>query len=343
MLIPIICQIFLYLISYTTAQPNFVSHVCQDTFGNYTANSAFKKNLDTLFSTISSDTKIDYGFYNFSVGKNFDIVNGIGLCRPDVSATDCRRCLNEGAQAIVQACPYQKDGIGWYDQCMLRYSDRYIFGKKEFGPWYPLHSLVLSAINKGKYNQTASTLLTKLQAEAASGDYRRKFAAGKANVTSSFSIYALVQCTPDLESFDCYDCLESGISYALTTYYGEQARVFFTSCNIRYENYEFYDSSSLISLDSPPPPAASASRLPTVIIKGKGRKRLKILIEILLPIIVTSLLLILVLFGRYFRRRTRAPDQIKSKVDICLRSMYNKGIFPSSRMFSVLGCYFWKS
>ncbi|KAL2931636.1 Cysteine-rich repeat secretory protein 38 [Bienertia sinuspersici] len=179
MLILILCQIFVYSFSYATAQRNFISHVCQDTFGNYTSNSAFEKNLNTLFSTMLSDTKIDHGFYNISVGQNFDVVHGIGLCRPDVSATDCRNCLSEGTRAIVLNCRNQKDAVGW---------------KMEIGPWYPLHSRVLYkifGISKERFNHSASTLLTKLQAKAASGDSHRKFGAGEPKITSSFSIYAL--------------------------------------------------------------------------------------------------------------------------------------------------------
>ncbi|KMT03978.1 hypothetical protein BVRB_8g186840 isoform B [Beta vulgaris subsp. vulgaris] len=320
-----------------------------------------------------SDTKIDYGFYNMSVGKNLDTVHGIGLCKPDISAAACRRCLRNGAQAIVVACPYQRDGIGWYEECMIRYSDRYIFGKKEFGPWYFLRDRPLAEVDPRKFNHTASTLLAKLKVKAASGDYHRKFGAGEAKVTNSFTIYALVQCTPDLEFSDCYQCLDYAISYSLTDNYGLQARIFFTSCNIRYENYPFYDSSSLRLLDIPPPPppkSASRPHLPIVTTKGKGRKKRRVLIEILLPII-TSLLLITALFGCYFlRRRTKARNQIKSgnavrnpeslqmnfetiraatdnfsianklgQVDICLRSMCNKGISPSSQMFLGLECY----
>uniref|UniRef100_A0A803LKV8 Uncharacterized protein n=1 Tax=Chenopodium quinoa TaxID=63459 RepID=A0A803LKV8_CHEQI len=272
--------------SHTTAQPDFMAHVCQDTFGNYTANSAFKKNLDTLFSTISSDTRIDYGFYNFSVGQHLDRVNGIGLCRPDVASADCRSCLDEGAHAIVQECPTQKDAIGWYD---------------------------VFSVDKVKYNQTVSTLLAKLQAKAASGDSRRKFGAGKANVTGSITMYALVQCTPDLESFDCYDCLDNAIYTSLTKNSEKNARVVRTSCSIRYENYPFYDSKSLMSLDQPSAPPPKPPFLPpsnTITKKGKrSSKKVRVLIEILLPT-TTFLLLVSALIVCYCLKRK--PNAQKS-------------------------------
>ncbi|KAL2931125.1 Cysteine-rich receptor-like protein kinase 26, partial [Bienertia sinuspersici] len=294
----IIFQLTLYLShTYTTAQPKFISRVCQDTFGNYTANSPFKKNLDTLLSTIVSNTNIDYGFYNFSVGTNLDIVNGIGLCSPELPVHDCRSCLSNAARAIVHSCPNQKDAIGWYDSCMIRYSNRYIFHKLEFGPWYKVHYPILRSIDKGLYNKTASTLLTKLQARAAFGNSLRKFAADKANVTSDFTVYAIVQCTPDLESFDCYSCL----GHAIATYYqqeGQQARLFFTSCNIRlFHDYMLYDLSSLNSL------------LPQT--QGKASKKWRVFVEILLPIIA-SLLILAAIFGCYFsRKRSKLKNRIK--------------------------------
>lgn len=247
------------------SQPGFNSYVCQDTFGNYTRNSIFKKNLDNLISTITSDTKIDYGFYNLSFGKNLDIVNGIGLCNIDISADDCHKCLSQAASALVLGCPNQKDAIGWYETCMFRYSNRYIFRKLEFGPWFHFQDDSRFR-DKGKFNQTAATLLAKLQNKAASGDSSRKYAAGKANITSSYAIYAFAQCTPDLEYSDCYYCLDQAIYFALTQLFGQTNRVFYTSCKIRMEDYHFYNATYLNSLETLKPldrPSRSPSSVPT--------------------------------------------------------------------------------
>ncbi|KAK9706509.1 hypothetical protein RND81_07G130900 [Saponaria officinalis] len=255
-------QIYVYLLCNTAAQPNLVSRVCQDTFGNYTSNSTFQTNLNTLLSKITSPSNINYGFSNMSVGKNFDIVNGIGLCRPDQQLDECSQCLQQAAAALVQQCPNQKDAIGWYEACMIRYSDRYIFGKMELGPWYHLESKVFG-VDQAKLNHTAAHLLAKLQTKAASGNSQLKYAYGTANVSiSTVTIYALAQCTPDLTYFDCYNCIDNAISFGLTSLYGHQARLFFTSCNIRYESFAFVDSAKLISLKSPlphPPPALTGT------------------------------------------------------------------------------------
>jgi len=203
-----------------------------------------------------------------------DRVNGIALCRPDLSVALCQSCLKEASSEISEDCFNQRDAIMWYDQCMLRYSDRYIFSKLEFGPWFHDNGSLFGVDVEG-LDQKASTLLTRLKKEASfSGDSRYKFAAGVVNVGLPWSVYALVQCTPDLEEYDCYNCLDNAINFSLSYSSGRQGYVFYTSCNIRYENWAFYNVTSLRFLDhekrrhSSPPPSPPISPLITVTKKG---------------------------------------------------------------------------
>ena len=58
--------IFLFIAQAITDLPSFEnSSVCLDK-GNYTSNSTYKVNLNHLLSTPTSNTEIDYGFYNSS-------------------------------------------------------------------------------------------------------------------------------------------------------------------------------------------------------------------------------------------------------------------------------------
>ena len=77
------------------AQPDFLYHFCIEGASNYTSNSTYKANLNTLISSLLSDNAIDYGFYNFSVGQNSERVNAIGLCRGDVTPDVCRSCMSQ--------------------------------------------------------------------------------------------------------------------------------------------------------------------------------------------------------------------------------------------------------
>lgn len=75
----------------------------------------------------------------------------------------------------------------------------------------------------------------------------------------SETIYALVQCTPNLENNQCTDCLDT-INESVPTTLAEGKsglRALGPSCNFRYETYSFYQ---------PPPdaPSPSSSPSPTV-------------------------------------------------------------------------------
>ncbi|KAM4113990.1 hypothetical protein ACJW30_04G036700 [Castanea mollissima] len=125
-----VCSRLLFLssicmfIAQAIAQPNFLYQFCLNN-DNYTSNSTYKANLNHRLSSLSSNTEIDYGFYNSSYGQNPDKVYALGLCRGDVKP-----------DLLTQLCPNQKETIVWYDYCMLRSSLRNIFGIMENSPFY---------------------------------------------------------------------------------------------------------------------------------------------------------------------------------------------------------------
>ncbi|CAL5409643.1 unnamed protein product [Camellia sinensis] len=94
-----------------------------------TPNSTYKSNLDILLSVLSSNATFTNGFYNFTVGQDSsnDVVHGLFLCRGDVSANDCKNCVSTASKELLQLCPREKTAIAYYDNCLLRYSNQYIF------------------------------------------------------------------------------------------------------------------------------------------------------------------------------------------------------------------------
>jgi len=235
-----VCCLLFIVISQASAQYNFVS--CDNNKGNYTADSTYQTNLNTLLSNLTSDTQINYGFYNFSYGQNSDTVNAIGLCRGDVKPDECRSCLNDARDNLTQLCPNQKEAILYHDKCMLRYSNRSIFALMETEPSYYMYNMN-NATEVYQFNQVLMNLMRILTGMAASGDSRLKYAAANAAASNSQTIYGVVQCTPDLSQQECYRCLVGAIAEIPTCCSGRiGGRVGRPSCNIRYENYSFYDA-----------------------------------------------------------------------------------------------------
>lgn len=242
---------FIHLLVLSLAQPNFILQHCSDDNGNYTINSAYETNLNSLLSSISSNTAIDYGFYNESSGQEPDKVNAISLCRGDVSLEVCRGCVTNATQKILQVCPNQKEAIGWYDECMLRYSNNSIFREMETQPQLGLVNPQNVTGDVSAFNTGLQDLLTNLRNTAASGSSLLKFQTG--NTTANFqSIYALVQCTPDLSADMCSDCLDQVIGEIPSCCSGRiGGRVLTPSCYFRFELYRFFNST--VNLLPPPP------------------------------------------------------------------------------------------
>ncbi|XLR45155.1 hypothetical protein HN51_029268 [Arachis hypogaea] len=155
------------------------------------------KNLHTLFSTLASDTKIDYGFYNLSYGQNDDKVNAVGLCQGDLNQSDCRRCLNDSRIILPKHCPNQKEAVGWYDQCMLQYSNRTIFGSG-YVDNTPMQYLINmdNATDVEVFKQERASLMSNLRNNvSATGDSRRKYAAGSVTAVPSVTVLVFIMCS----------------------------------------------------------------------------------------------------------------------------------------------------
>ena len=128
-------QIFFYFALIHFVIPTAAHIICYDT-GNYTSNSTYRANLDGLLTSIIKNTKIDYGFYNFSAGESPDKVYAIALCTGDASPSECRSFINESRYDLLQSCPNQKEAIhwAWHKKCLIRYSYKSIFNILETDP-----------------------------------------------------------------------------------------------------------------------------------------------------------------------------------------------------------------
>ncbi|MBA0577363.1 hypothetical protein Golob_024138 [Gossypium lobatum] len=247
-----------FLLTLAVAQEEPLDYSCMETGGNFTINSTYETNLNRLISSFSANTANDYGFYNLSSGEGSSRVNSIALCRGDVGSSDCLGCINNATTELRSLCPDQREAIIWYDNCMFRYTNRSIFGVVEGDPLlYMWNDNNVTDVDA--FNQSLSTLLDSLINSASSGTSLRKFATGSAQVTPFQTVYALVQCTPDLSHAECTSCLSAAIEFIPECCDRKQGgRVLEPSCNFRFEIERFYN---LTTADTPltwtPPPPTS--------------------------------------------------------------------------------------
>ncbi|WRX27422.1 Protein kinase domain - like 10 [Theobroma cacao] len=248
-----------FFLSLTVAQQQRFYYFCLETSGSFTRSSAYEANLNRVLSSFSSNTANDYGFYNISSGQGSDAANAIALCRGDVNSGDCLDCIHNAATELRNLCSNEKEAIIWYENCLLRYTNRSIFGGAETNPSFYMWN-VNNVTDLDAFNQALIALMDNLSTNASSGTSLRKFATGSAEVTASQTIYALVQCTPDLTGPACSSCLSQAIALLPSCCNSKQGgMVFGPSCNLRFDIKRFYN---LAAPDTPlPPPSAPESSL----------------------------------------------------------------------------------
>lgn len=224
--------------------------------GNYTSNSTYAVNLNSTFQVLQRGLGDD-GFYNASVGQRTDRVNAMVLCRGDVQLEACQQCIEEGAEELLRSCPLQKQAIRWDERCMLRFSNATISGSLETSPmWYWWNPN--NATSPAQFEDDLRRLLDNLRRQAASGGSLRKVAAGEEKGPDFQTIFAMVQCTPDLSGPDCTTCLITANSNIPASCDGKRGcRVLSPSCYLRFEIYPFYNETRLREQEpvSPSPPA----------------------------------------------------------------------------------------
>lgn len=122
----------------------------------------------------------------------------------------------------------------------------------------------VARVDLNRFNELLAGLLNDLATKAA-GSAEEKFATGEVNFTRSDTLYGLVQCTPELSTFDCNMCFRSAIASVPNCCDGNQgARVLLPGCNIRYELYPFYNSTT--EALTPPVPVVQSRPSGTVVV-----------------------------------------------------------------------------
>ncbi|XP_022720566.1 cysteine-rich repeat secretory protein 38-like [Durio zibethinus] len=249
-------SVVLSLATLTLSDDVYFEHSCNEIRGNYTANSNYQGNLNSIVSHFSSLTEFNYGFFNLSAGVSPDNVNVIALCRGDLDQHQCNTCLNYTATELERFCPSNKEATAWSELCLVRYANRDMYGMLENDPRTCVYNLA-NASNPRKFNQALSRLLNDLKSKAAAGGPLRKYAAGNATAGNLQTVYATVQCTPDLDKRNCTTCLTYAMSELQKCCYGRiGCRVLRPNCVCRFEtNYRFYNQ---IAVPLPPSPTTSS-------------------------------------------------------------------------------------
>ena len=241
--------LFLLLLSFkphvTKAQsPNYVGDDCQNTTQQKALSSAYKTNLNSVLSWLSTDAATSKGYNHNSFGNNTsggdasDAVYGLYDCRGDIVGYFCQFCVSTASREVLQRCPNRVSAIVWYDFCILRYSNENFFGNVTVYPsWHAVRPKIVSSkeeIQKGL--DFMRGLIRKATVETNLLYFMDGF-----NLSSTQRRYGLVQCSRDLTNDGCRECLEAMLAHVPKCCEQNLGwQVLAASCLIKYDDYIFY-------------------------------------------------------------------------------------------------------
>ncbi|MFQ6661653.1 hypothetical protein Gotur_029745 [Gossypium turneri] len=282
---------------------------CNDS-GNFITNSTYGKNRDLILASLPSNVSAESGFFTASIGQNSDKVYALGVCRGDSTPDDCYRCVNSSTHDLIVSCHNQKEALLWASElkCFLRYANRPFFGIPELEPIDAGYNTGDIKSNLTEFDTVWESLMDTAVRNASSGS-STKYAAGEADVTVFQTIYALMQCTPDLSHKDCDSCLRQSVSYYESCYRGKQGGyVQKPNCWFRWDLYPFYISNASTTAPSlsPPLPVNSASK------NGDGGHSSHTLLIIIVPIIIFVVVIVILAAVILLKRnkKRKQDDQI---------------------------------
>ncbi|PON41058.1 Mitogen-activated protein kinase kinase kinase [Parasponia andersonii] len=227
----------------TPVNPNPLQKYCDGTqlSGN---NSPFEKNLNILLQSLVSSTPLT-GYNHTSFGNGSDRVYGQALCRGDVGAMDCQKCLENASQEVTTFCQ-RKQAILWYDLCQIRYSSQSFFQMMVYAGKEPDKNYSRENVSRpDQFRRILKEFITRLSDYAAFVDSETMFALGDTKYSKKGKIYGLAQCTRDITKTECRNCLTNALGDLKACCSSKEGGfVFSSSCSVRFDVSPFFNTSS---------------------------------------------------------------------------------------------------
>ncbi|KAK9706469.1 hypothetical protein RND81_07G127300, partial [Saponaria officinalis] len=265
----------------------------------------YHTNLNTVFRYLAANA-IDNptGFYSTSAGRlTSQPVYGLFQCRGDQNATACSNCVSTVTNIALpkKYCPNIEVGIIWYDECMVRYSNKSFIGIMDQAPSVQLWDDKNITGNQTRFIDLLGSAMDDVAVQVINGSNPKKYGTKVVNVTKSMKLYALGQCTLDLSSSDCNLCLRIGIGMLPVMVDGS---VLMPSCIVRYATYPFFYDNNIVPAPSVTGDSTDGDRRAILISAGnKKASSKKVIVVIIVPIAAITIAVLAILF--IFRKRAK--------------------------------------
>ncbi|KAF3487648.1 hypothetical protein F2Q69_00056802 [Brassica cretica] len=212
------------------------AQTCVHNGKNFTPNGTYDANRRLILSSLPSNAAAQDGFYSGSIGQEPSRAYAAGMCIPGAEANDCSACI-KGASDWIRRLLGDCTSVFGHEHC--KYQLEYYGVQEDMGridTWYHCCSFCAKK---------------PLQADVAA-------------LTPFQNIYALMQCTPDVSSGDCDNCLrQSVIDYQSCCGEKTGGYVMRPICFFRWQLFTFSKAFGNITLAPPPSPPPLLQRQPS--------------------------------------------------------------------------------
>ncbi|RID78496.1 hypothetical protein BRARA_A01319 [Brassica rapa] len=237
---------------------------CMDNNGYFRPNGTYDANRRHILSSLPSNVTSQEGlFFNSSIGQEPNRVHAVGMCIPGSILEDCFACIKSACDDLIQNCPKQTNAFSWPGEpnlCYVRYSNTSFSGSAVLDPRPLLYSSNDINSNLTEFTRIWEDLVVRMidaasTAKSTPSSSNNFYKADIAVVTASDNIYALMQCTPDLSSGDCDNCLrQSARDYESCCGQKQGGVVMRPSCFFRWQLATYSKAFGNITVTYPPPP-----------------------------------------------------------------------------------------
>ncbi|KAF3506465.1 hypothetical protein F2Q69_00002740 [Brassica cretica] len=220
-------------------------------FGSLAGNSSYAQNRRDLFSTLANKVVTNRGFYNASLGQYPNRVYALGFCEKYYEQKACFSCLESSSLDTQTSCGDSMNSFVWSSDdedsfwCLIRSSNQ-SFGNLELIPpsIKPNPDHIGPSIDMTSFMQQWEYTVNKTLEAAVKADTSsvyKYYSIVKAEFTEYPHVYMLMQCTPDITSHDCKQCLGDCVKYFREQFRGRTGGMAsFPSCLFRWDLLSFH-------------------------------------------------------------------------------------------------------
>ncbi|CAA7018263.1 unnamed protein product [Microthlaspi erraticum] len=230
--LPIFCS-FLITLDSVSAQ-----EICFNGF--FKPNSTYDINRRRILSSLASNVPSHSGFFNSFTGQDPNRIFIIAMCIPGTKPDACSDCIKGASEGLLQCCPNQTEAYTWPECCMVRYSNGSFSGSLLMEPSRQLTIIEDIVVNMTVFDRVFEELMLRTISAASLPSGQKYFAAEVASLPSFQTMYAMMQCTPDVSSGDCEFCLKRTVGEYVSCCRSKRGgAVIRPSCFFRWDLYAY--------------------------------------------------------------------------------------------------------